>query len=378
MGTGLAGQSVRASGRIAASSDFEDPSYLAIGRDGTLWAWGCNHSGQLGLGDCVDRETPERIGEDGDWRDVACGDRYSMALKRDGTLWAWGRRTRPGTQAHLFAEKGLVVDCLSLGDCMGRLRPHRVGSDSDWQHVACGDGHTLALKRNGHLWGWGSNLHGQVGLGHPWKCDKPERIGELVSAWGTVACGSQHSVALARDGSLWCWGDKDIDRRFVDKARTGVGLELDSLPLRPQQVGTQRDWRAVACGFEHSLALKSDGSLWAWGSNTSGQLGLGDSDERLQPERVGADRDWEMVSCGGLHSLAIKRDSSLWGWGADWSGQLGPVDSYGTDRPQQLGRDRDWRAVAGGGWDTLAVKVDGALWVFREDVPQRPIRLSKA
>ena len=210
-----------------------------------------------------------------------------------GGMWPAGWATRWLSSATVRSGRGAAtqspgalsyrpVDYLGLGDCAGRLRPHRVGSDNDWHEVACGWGHTLALKSDGSLRAWGSNSDGQLGLGWFGNYDDPSRSAGVLSACQTIACGHNHSVAIKRDGSLWQWGTDGLYWRH----------EKGQSPT-PWQVGTERDWRAAACGQEHSLALKSDGSLWAWGRNGDGQLGLGDSNERLEPERVGSDRDWK-------------------------------------------------------------------------------------
>ena len=155
-----------------------------------------------------------------------------------------------------------------------------------------------------------------------------------------IAGGLGDTLALRGNGSLWSWGRNQYGQ---------LGLGDTKNRLTPNRVGTANDWAALACGQDWSLALKTDGSLWAWGDNRMGALGLGDIKNRHTPTRVGTASDWAAVACGRGHSLALKTDGSLWAWGWNDSGQLGQggqADEYGTSHPapgrrgQRLGSGR--------------------------------------
>ena len=124
------------------------------------------------------------------------------------------------------------------------------------------------------------------------------------------------------------------------------------------------DWVAVAGGGYHSLALKSDGSLWAWGDNEFGQLGLGDTKDREIPNQVGTAKDWAAVTGGHGQSFALKRDGSLWAWGSNKHGQLGLGEAVRRLVPNRVGTANDWAAVVGGHGRSLALKSDGSLWAW--------------
>lgn len=121
-----------------------------------------------------------------------------------------------------------------------------------------------------------------------------------------VVAGCNHNVVINSDGTLWAWGRNDY-------GQLGVGTTVDH--PAPVQVGTGTDWQTIAAGGFHTVAIKSDGTLWAWGHNVNGQLGDGSTTYQFSPIRVGTDSNWQMVSAGFMHTVAIKSDGTLWAWG---------------------------------------------------------------
>ena len=164
-----------------------------------------------------------------------------------------------------------------------------------------------------------------------------------------LAGGGAHSLAIKTDGSLWAWGDNQY-------GQLGDGTTTNR--LTPVQVLT--GVAAVAVGDLHSLALKTDGSLWAWGVNGDGELGDGTTTQRLTPVQVLT--GVAAVVGGNAHTLAIKTDGSLWAWGWNWYGELG--DGTTTQRLTPVQVLTGVAAVAGGGSHTLAIKTDGSLWAW--------------
>ena len=240
--------------------------------------------------------------------------------------------------------------------------------------VAVGLRHALAVGRGGLLSSWGGNERGQLGLGDREDRDRPTRVGG-GNDWAAVAAGSGHSLALKRDGSLWVWGDNGHSQLGLMNDGSGLAwawVEKDDLQFcldreacqRPTRLSSAYDWAAVVAGSVHSLALKRDGSLWAWGCGADGRLGLGHRRECDRPTRVGDERDWAAVAAGSWCTFALKRDGSLWAWGGGSRGQLGLGHGEDRNRPTQVGDGRDWAAVAAGSWCTFALKRDGSLWAW--------------
>ncbi len=169
------------------------------------------------------------------------------------------------------------------------------------------------------------------------------------------AGGSDFSLLIKPDGTLWATGENTY-------GELGVGDTV--IRIVATRVGSSSDWAAVACGDYHALALKADGSLWTWGANSYGQLGLGDTDPRTSPTRVGGDTDWIAVAGGDRHSLALKADGRLFAWGANTYGQLGLGDAVDRLAPTRVGSDTDWASVVCGAEHSLAIKGDGTLWAW--------------
>jgi alpha-tubulin suppressor-like RCC1 family protein len=176
--------------------------------------------------------------------------------------------------------------------------------------------------------------------------------------WAAAQCGQWYTVALTTDGSLWAWGYNSYGQ---------LGLGDRDHRYTPSRVGTDTDWDAVRAGDDHTVALKDDGSLWAWGRNYDGQLGIGDTDSRSTPVQVGADADWAAVEAGRYHTVAVRTDGSLWAWGRNHYGQLGLGDMDERSTPVQVGTDTDWAAVETGYYHTMALKTDGSLWAWGDN-----------
>jgi alpha-tubulin suppressor-like RCC1 family protein len=241
--------------------------------------------------------------------------------------------------------------------------PARVGTATDWAQVACGAGHTLALKNDSGLWAWGLNGNGQLGMPTA-SLAVPTRVGTATD-WSQVAGGRYHTLAIKTDGSLWAWGANA-------KLQLGLGPAAGTSDVNtPTRVGTDTDWKSVAAGAEHSLALRNDGSLWAWGDNSYGQLGIAATSADA-PTRVGTDTSWAKIAAGDGASFAIRTDGTLWAWGANTNGQLGLLDFSNRANPTCVDPAIKWTSVAcpvyagvSGSYGyahTVAIRSGGTLW----------------
>ena len=317
---------------------------LAVKTDGTLWAWGKNLNGQLGTGDTTNSNSPLQTGIT-TWRYVSAGDGYSLAIRSDGTLWAWGASS---------------TGALGLGTTWKTYVPVQLGTDANWSMVSAGYYHTMGIKTDGTLWAWGYNTDGQLGLGSavPDGSAVPLQVGSDAD-WKYVSTGNNHTVAIKNNGSLWAWGGNMSGQLGQGNAISSIGSNV------PVQIGTDTTWASVTTGDQFTLALKNNGSLWAWGDNSYRQLGLGLVANAKVPTQVGIDTDWVAVSGGGSrHGLAVKTDGSLWAWGSNNQGQLGTGDTTARETPTPIGSDTNWGSIVAAQYHSVSIKTDKTRWTF--------------
>jgi len=324
-----------ASPTVAAAQDFS----VAVAGDGALWTWGTG-SKALGLGpSTVSTNRPAQIGIETTWTAISATDNHCLALRSDGSLWTWGD--------NWYGQLG-------LGDPDDRDIPTQVGSGTTWAQIAAADGFSAAIRQDGSLWTWGDNAAGQLGLGHEQATNLPARVGTGTN-WTLISASVSHCLGTRSDGSLWAWGNNFSG---------ALGLGHNTNTCVPLQVGADTNWVAIAARDNYSLALRSDGSLWSWGRNWSGELGLGNIDATNLPARVGWGTNWVTLAAGrGEHSLALQSDGSLWAWGNNVRGQCGQGYASGAlFAPTRIGTGTNWVGIAAGENHSLALCTDGSLW----------------
>jgi alpha-tubulin suppressor-like RCC1 family protein len=294
---------------------------LAIRTDGSLYGWGANSFGQLGLNNTNDQRLPVRIGIETNWIQVEAGANHSVALRRDGTIWTWG---------------GNQYGQLGSGDTNRLAVPTQMGADSAWIEVRAGGFFTLARRADGTIWGWGRNESSQLGNNSTNDALAPVQIG--TAHWNTISAGVAHSLGIQTNGTLWVWG-----HRFGMSSITAGNL-TNAFRV-PTQVGSATNWTAVDAGADHSLAINDAGSMFAFGANNIGQLGNGSSGATIgntnnanieTPTQIGAGRAWSAIDAGVKHSLARATDGTIWAWGWNNFGQVG--DGTGGDGSEVFNR----------------------------------------
>jgi alpha-tubulin suppressor-like RCC1 family protein len=231
-------------------------------------------------------------------------------------------------------------------------RPQRVGSDSDWKKFSAGLTHVLALKTNGTLWGWGRNYEGEIAQPRSVTTTlKPTQIG-VETNWADISVGMLHSVALKTDGSLWAWGQNNCGQ---------VGDGSTNNNFTPTRISPDLDWKSISAGSFNGFALKSNGTVWVWGANPVNSLNA-PKKNILAPEQLDPGTNWTFISASGFVLLALKSDGSLWihGQNAHF------VANYYVKSPPtkftRIGNDTDWADAFAGGC-LFARKRDGSWWV---------------
>jgi gliding motility-associated-like protein len=225
---------------------------FCIKSDGTLWGWGYNNNGQLGVGDRVNRSVPTQIGTDNKWVSVSSGSAHTLGLKSDGTLWAWGSN-----------EAGKLGVGPSISEA---LVPIQVGTDNKWVSISAGYGTSFGIKSDGTLWAWGHGQLGALGLGNFNNISTPTQLGN-EKRWIAVDAGQGHTIGIKVDGTLWSWGENDLGQLGYSNGYTNH--------FSPIRIGSGTYIDATA-GANHTFALSSSRNLFCYsGTNIQGQLGLG-------------------------------------------------------------------------------------------------------
>jgi alpha-tubulin suppressor-like RCC1 family protein len=313
------------------------PSHvLAIRSNNTLYAWGFNNVGQLGDGTTISRSSPVQIGNPSiyTWTDIVAGLNFSVGLRGDNLLFTWGLNTN-----------GQLGD-LNAGTS-NRSSPIQVGTSS-WNAVSAGGSHVVAIRSDKSLWAWGLNSLGQLGTNDLSPRSSPVQVSS--SSWSIVSAGNTHTTAITTDGKLYTWGDNT------------VGTLGYTIP--PQ---TYYSWTSVAGNADYTVAIRNDGLLFAWGTNNFGQLGDFTTINRSSPVQIGSN-SWSVVTAnaptGGGPVLAIRSDGTLWGWGYNATGVLGINDVANRSSPVQVSGGGSWTKVAASKSHTLAIKSDGTLYTW--------------
>jgi len=329
---------------LSQASDAVAQGKWAIPPQPYLYTWGSSSYGQLGLGNITNYSSPKQVGSLKNWLSVAGGYAYSLAVKTDGTLWSWGI----GAYGNL-----------GLGNITYYSSPKQVGSLTNWSSVYSGESFSCAIKKDGTLWTWGSNDFGQLGTNNITKYSSPKQVGALTT-WLTLSAGQYSIVAIQTNGTLWSWGKNNYGQLGLN-----ISPATTYMTSSPKQVGSLTNWLNVACGSYQVLAIKTDGTLWAWGFNTSGQLGLGNITNYSSPKQVGSLTNWSSISAGNYFGMSIKTDGTLWSWGQNGGGQLGQGNIVNTSSPKQVGSLTTWSTLSVPSTNTssmFVIKTDGTLW----------------
>jgi alpha-tubulin suppressor-like RCC1 family protein len=301
---------------ISAGENFS----LGIKNDGSLWAWGSFPDPAIGGNNTTNLNTyyPVQIGNDYDWIEVSAGGQHALGLKSNNTLWAWGLNNT--------GQVGNGLSTCTFCPPIYQTTPLQIGSDNDWKQISAGANFSGAIKFNGTLWCWGDNTANFVNNGLPLN-NTPIQIGTDTS-WSQLDFGNySHLLALKTDGTIWSWGyDITTDTPFV------------VIPI-PSQIGTNNYWTDISAGADHDLAIKNDGTVWSWGRNYIGQMGNGNvGGVQTLPQMIlsSINNNFIKISGGMEFSSGIKSDGTLWAWGSNGLGQMGIGNNLNQATPQTV------------------------------------------
>jgi alpha-tubulin suppressor-like RCC1 family protein len=330
---------IRFSSEVVQKIAVDELNGLALRRDGTVWAWGLNDSGQLGNGTTTNSSVPVEVQGLTNAIAIAGGCYHSLALRSDGTVWAWGYND--------FGELG-------NGTTTDSSVPVEVQGLTKAVAIAGGCYHSLAVRSDGTVWAWGSNNIGQLGNGTTTDSSVPLEVQGLTNAIA-IAGGYYHSLALRSDGTVWAWG-------YNNDGQLGNGTTTNStVPVAVQGLTKAV---AIAGGYYHSLALRSDGTVWAWGYNDFGELGNGTTTDSSVPVEVQGLANAIAIASGYFHALALRSDGTVWAWGYNPHGELGNGTTTNSSVPVQVQGLTNAIAIAGGYYHSFALRSDGTVWAW--------------
>jgi alpha-tubulin suppressor-like RCC1 family protein len=331
----------------------------AIKVDGTIWTWGRNYCGTLGTNNLTSRSSPGTVaGGNTGWCDVEVGSNMTAAINGNFLFYV--------TQRLLTWGRNAPYGGLGTGNLTNRSSPGTTaGGGTNWCDVSIGTWAGVALKTDGTLWTWGYGSAGQLGNGGFTTTSSPGTIAGGGTTWCQVAAGGVdslggpgHSSAIKSDCTLWLWG--------INGSGQLGNNSVTCLASPVTTAGGGTNWCHTALGTNHSAAIKIDGTLWTWGLNSSGQLGNGTTNNASSPSTTsGCGINWCQLGLGQAHSAAIKTDGTLWTWGSNCCGQLGDGTASATCKTSPgtiSGAGTNWRQVQAGYCHTLALKADGSLW----------------
>lgn len=286
---------------------------VSLKNDGTSWTWGSNAEGELGNGSMAGfSNVPVQVSLLSDITSIARGIQHAVALRSDGTVWDWGYNG--------FGQLGNV----NIGSFSNV--PVQVSGLTDIVAIAGGAYHSLAIRNDGTVWGWGYNGSGELGNGNNTNSTVPVQVSGLTDV-KAIACGNSFSLALRNDSTVWAWGS-NLEGELGNGTNTGSYFAV--------QVSGLTKVIAIAGGVHHSLALKNDGTVWTWGYNVYGQLGNGTNTDSNIPVQVSSLSGIVAVAAGYGHSLAMKNNGTVWDWGYNNFGQLGNGNNTDSNIPLEV------------------------------------------
>eukprot|EP01080_Neovahlkampfia_damariscottae_P001879 gene1879-1020_t len=270
---------------------------FAILKDGTAYGWGLNDNGELGIGSKDKQTTPQKLPLE-NVKAIYCGFNFTFAILNDGSIYAFG---------------GNSEGQLGIGNHIDQKSPCKVKLDDKIILIACGNRHAVALSHDNQVYAWGCNTEGQLGLEQTKKLIKstshktmdsvdhhqlnvPNKLSLPLSGIKSIVCGYYHTIALLKDGTAFSWGSNNA-------GQLGIGHSDHEKQAKPTKLSIS-NVSQVVCGHRHTLALKTDGSVFGWGYNTRAELGIGNKQNQSAPQKI-ALKNVKFIACGARHSFAI-------------------------------------------------------------------------
>ncbi len=311
---------------------------MILKENGELWGWGSNYLGQLGDGTTLDKSRPTLISKNNGYKAISVSHEQTFALNKDGTLVGWGYNR----YGKLGAKAGINKTPITI-------------NITNVAKVEAGYRHVMALTNDGSVYTWGLNSSGQLGDGSSTDSSTPLKVANLSDVT-FIDSGSMSSYAVKSDGTVWSWGRNDFFQLGRSQSDEHIATAIPNLT----------NIKMVAAGSSHALALKKDGTVWGWGHNSSHKTGHFDrKSPTATPYQIPTLSNVKSIAAGYNYSLALKRDGTVWGWGSNSWGQLGlGYDSTFESVPVQIANINNAVSIETHWGTTLILLDNGELVSF--------------
>lgn len=302
-----------------------------------IYVWGNNDSGQLGLGDNIARYSPQELLLN-NIKSISCGLYHTVALTEYNKIYVWGSND---------------TGQLGLGDRNNKNLPQQLVL-SDINSISCGMYHTCVLTNFNKIYGWGCNSAGQLGLGDDNSRTTPQELILHNVEFESISCGGYHTIALTKHAEIYVWGSNK-------HGQLGLG---DFKNIKCPQKLSLTNIKSIICGGYYTIALTMSNTIYSWGDNDRGQLGLGDTTNRNSPQKVNLN-NIKSVSCGLQHTIVLTMQNNVYGWGHAVHGHAQSSLNVGTDKssPQKLILE-NVKSVSCGTFHTIALINHSSVYVW--------------
>jgi alpha-tubulin suppressor-like RCC1 family protein len=315
--------------------------------NGLAYSWGYNNVGQLGINSTTNASTPQSVSSATSWKSIQAGYNFTIAINgANGLAYAWG--------ASDYGELGNNTRTNSS-------IPVSVSSATSWTMISTTPSSDTVMAingANGLLYGWGYNAYGNIGNNSTTSYSVPTSVSSATS-WKFVSCGGFHTVAIAgSNGLAYAWGLNNYGQLGTGN-RTNYSI--------PTSVSSTISWAAVACGIYYTVAIAgSNGLAYAWGDNTYGQLGNNSTTSYSVPTSVSSATSWKSIQAGDYHAMTVQGSNGLvYGWGQNTSGELGNNTRTNCSVPTSVSLGINLTAVACGTSFTEVFSLSN-LWCYSE------------
>ncbi|QQR90523.1 MAG: hypothetical protein IPJ88_01900 [Myxococcales bacterium] len=325
----------------------------AIATDGTLWCWGSNGFGQLGIGSATSQSVPTQVGTQNDWIAISAGRQHTCGIRSPDSLWCWGY--------NLYGQLG-------VGDTTSYDTPQLVAGN--WQAVSLGHWHSCAINTSDTAFCWGFNENGRLGNNNIVGSNLPDSHVPSAVYGGTgissISAGAGHSCAVKTDAEVICWGsnsDGQLGDGSIGERCEGREMSVLDWECAPAPIAESGPWNQIHAGGRHSCGIKNDGSAWCFGAAEHGQMGTAQTTTQAFPGLVDTATDYSTIAAAGDHVCALQ-NANLVCWGSNSHGQLGLQGISTSTMPSSTGTETAWIAISAAEHSSCGIRADQSAWCW--------------